>query len=266
MEAPVIAAIIAAAVALVAVVANNWNKDLERRKLEAEVKKLVEVETTAVGGLVGRLGYKVRELFSETTFDENGDGESRRKWLDLESTKLITNLRFETAFRTSGAAEDPVVEALPGSALQVNFEEKSRSSELIEGWVVLKGNLMPTQKVSFFATHKFKKSFATTLADANQRYKGAECQTEYAVTDATVPAMTLKRQVVFPPSHRDMSPPPQAIVFAGAGETVDADETTRIGSGFSFSGTTALLVVNEPKPGRRYGISWMPPPARTPNS
>ena len=234
----------------------------ETKKLAAETKKLGEVATTVAEELENRLGYKVRELYSDTSFDENGDGESRRKWIDLEVTKPINDLRIDIKFRTSGVSEDPYIVELVNSAHRVHFELKQRAGDLVEGWAVVNGNMVPDEKVSFVATHRFKRAFTTSYEAALEQYKNEEYKTEYAITDASMPAESLKRQVTFPPSHRDLSPTPHVVVFAGTGESVDTEEGIRVRSGLSFSGNTALLVVNAPKLGRRYGIGWTPPRAK----
>jgi len=237
--------------------------------IAARVKKLAEEKTTAAEQVTEELGtrsaYEMREFEAITTFDDSGAGETIRKWVEVRSAQSINNLKIHCKFQLSagGQGQLPAIEALSGSQLGAHFSQTTRSDTVIEGNVVLEGLLAPdTGYVAFQARQSFEGAFCMTKEQTIEAYKGSTWQTEYAVSGVTAPVKTLKRSVHFPPSYKNLAPPPQAVVFLGEDEVVDSAEITRVKDGLTILERSAILVVSNPRLGRRYGISWMPPPAR----
>lgn len=129
--------------------------------------------------------------------------------------------------------------------------------------MVLDGLITPhTSFVSFCVRQKFETGFRMTREQALEQYKGSDWKTEYVASAVTVPSGVLRRAVSFPPSHRNLAPPPQVVVFIGEEEIVDHAETFRVKSSLTVLDTSATLVVPAPKTGLRYAIAWMPPLGR----
>jgi hypothetical protein len=235
----------------------NENEALERVK-DASLSAIEEVaKDTSL--------FEIREFEASTTFDEEGSGEHIRKWIGITSSNCVTNLKIPARFWTSGGkSQDPWIETLPGSQLTAHFDTTTQTDTVVEGNIVIAGVISPTTgPVSFLARQKFEHAFLTTSAAVQQAYRHAAWRTEYAVSEVRNPAKTIRRSVSFPATHRNLSPPPGVIVFIGDSEEVDNDELERVKSGLTVLESSATLVVQNPKAGRRYGIFWMPPPGQT---
>lgn len=263
MEAQIIGALIAAAGGLFAAVTSG----IFALKA-AKQKKLAEGETVAAEKMAEELGelstYEIREFEAITRFDDAGNGDHTRRWIAVKTTQSINNLKISCKFQLSPGAqgERPTVEELPGSQLSAHFDIVSQTETVVEGNIVLEGMITPdTGYVGFSARQQFVKAFCLTREEALAAYCRSAWQTEYAVSGVTVPAKVLRRSVHFPQSHSKLAPPPKAIVFLGDDEVVDSSETARVKDALTVLDDSATLVVHDPKMGRRYGISWMPPQA-----
>lgn len=264
MDVPIYAAIITTAGGLVAaVIAGLFAVKVARQKKEAQDQT---VATEKMAEEIGeRFPYEIGEFEGITTFRDDGTGEHVRRWVNLKTSLTITNLRIPCKFQLSPGAKTskPTAEPLPGSQLPVHFETTAQTENTMEGFIVLEGLFAPDSGyVGFRVTQPFANAFCLTKEAALEAYRNSAWQTEYATSGIISPAKVLRRSVNFPESHRNLTPPPKAIVFLGDDEVVDQAETARVKPGLTALETSATLVVNDPKVGRRYGISWMPPQAR----
>jgi len=272
MDAQVIAAIIAAAATLVGVHATyrlekqkKREVQLTREKVELTLEK--NASLTTLDDLGEQVPYEVREFEATTAFDEFGHGEHIRKWIGIICRESITNLKIPAKFWLSGGKNHrPTVEALPGSLLTAHFDVTHETDTMIDGNFVIDGLIRPgTGYVAFYATQRFERGFLLTKQQVHEAYKNEKWTTEYAVSEIRQRTQTLRRSVNFPTSHTKLSPPPFPVVFIGETEEVDDAEIERVQSGLSILDSSATLVVQNPKVGRRYGIAWMPPNTKTDN-
>lgn len=195
-------------------------------------------------------------------FDESGNGIWHKRYVGLRSRLKITDFSFP--YRVVSAegpgVSTPLVSALPGSNVPVRFEVAEDSNSRTQGRIVLEGMLRPGEVIPGFAVEqRFQNAFHTTRRSALAAYKDRSWKTEYASFIVTAPANSLSIDVEFPPSHEKLSPPPSPIVFTGNSELINQDERQRISRCLTFADKKAHLLVDKPKVGLMYGISWLPP-------
>ena len=288
-QATIIVALIAAVASIVATLGMIMNTLIQRRQrtqLRDDLEKArgdrdavlsrVEDEKAASANsmaALGRLvGYELDEFRSTTTIHGDGSCDHERTWSGVRVNQAISNLRIPVHFTTSGTTSAaPAVSPEAGSRLGAHYEAgkitHTDAGSVREGSVVLDGLITPEIKPVGFVLKEenLKGAFCVTREEALKRYEQDAWTTEYAASSISVPAQVLKKVVKFPPSHKGLSPGPQAVVFIGeTGEVVDKDETKCVQSGLTTDENSVTLTVQNPKIGYHYAVTWMPPP-RTPD-
>jgi hypothetical protein len=248
--------------------------DLERQKVELERQKLRsdqkarETEDAVSRSLaVTRLNttYSTERYETVTRFDEQGNGQTHRKWIGLRTTQALTDLKIPYRFGIDGPKakipSQPDVRDIPPSAKTATYEPESLTDDTVKGQIHLHGLFRPEsgEFVGFQLIQPFEGGICTSRAEAQKAYKDDGWTTEYAGVVMVEGTRVLQISVVFPGSHRTLTPAPAAIVFIGDSEVVSDTETEAVKDLLSFLEGTATLTIGNPKPGFRYAIAWMPP-------
>lgn len=206
--------------------------------------------------------YAFDKIDVRLQFDDEGNSTWRKQYFGLRSRLEIVNfsLPYRVVTAQGPSASTPVVSALPGSEMPVRFEIGQDPTSRFQGRIVLEGVLRPGQVVPGFVVEQhFQKAFNTTRRSALAAYKDGAWKGEYAAFTVTASVSILSIEVEFPPSHQRLSPPPAPIVFTGNSELVNRDEVQRIKRSLTVADGRASLLVDKPKLGLMYGVSWLPP-------
>ena len=241
--------------------------DLERERLKSD-QKVKDTEGAVARSLaVTQLSttYSTERYETVTRFDEQGNGETHRRWIGLRTTQTLTDLKIPYRFGIEGPrariSNQPAVTDITPSAKPATYEPESLTDDSVKGYIHLHGQLSPESHefIGFQLHQQFEGGLCTSRSEAQKAYKDDGWTTEYAGAVMVEPTRVLQISVVFPPSHRNLTPTPSAVVFIGDSEVVSQTETEGVKNLLSFLEGTATLAVANPKPGFRYAISWMPP-------
>ena len=207
--------------------------------------------------------YEVDEIDVVVQFDETGSGVFSRRCTGLVPRYRLSDLVIP--YRSTVAPPEatlgvPEISAVPGSQVRITFETTRADSRSVEGSVVIHGLPQEPEKIPGYVLRQtFQHAFLVERGRVQEAYRGDAWKREYTSTDVQVPTRILRLSVIFPASHAVLSDGPDLVVFLAGTELVNAIETERVASRFAAKEGRAELTVENPRPGARYAISWLPP-------
>jgi hypothetical protein len=234
-----------------------------------QVRKRREAERAGqekAGTLKGAAAYTVERIEYSASFDETGSGVIERKWFGIKTTQNIQDLELPYTSRVDSpkaTIDSWTAEELPGSVATAQFvrDDEASSSKVLIGKIIIAGFLKPTSgSVGYCMQQRNSFTYLMTREEVKEAYKNDGWHSEYVAYAVRVPGVKqLTLIVTFPPSHHGLTPRPTGVVLQQDKEAPEAEQTARFVDEVTFTGTTATLVIPEPKIGLRYGITWESP-------
>jgi hypothetical protein len=262
MDIPVIASFVTAGGAVLSATVGGLFALQKNRRLKAE-KEEAESDLERVGhGAIKGATYYIDEQVILLEFLENGDGRQTRDFIGIHANQNVENLRLEFAFSVpapNGKLKPPTVRARAESKLPVTVVDPQYTDQVARGSVEIIGLLSPGVAAGFTIAQSFEKGVCTNREEAEEAYRDDKFKMEYAGLLVTGDIRLLRVTVKLPPSHKELRPPPSAIVFKGDSENIAKKETRELADKVAFVEGVAHLTIPNPTPGLQYGIAWMPP-------
>jgi hypothetical protein len=253
--------------------------------LHAQIVETSDAASRPVSQLLKRFFLlAVDRYVSRTTLDGWRSAMNTREWHRLRPggetstdraapARLLTNARIPYYIEGSAQAQlpQPTMELVSGSLESITFEPIDVTPRKITGEILLKGNLVPDDPVSFRLNQQMNGTFCGTREEMRESYRGNPFQREYTGTSVPYKVGTLRVEVQFPNGPIDADPEAAPVVFIGETENIDETETRLFNAAgsnrrFESDGRKAWLEVEDPVPGLLYAVSWSPPSEESFNS
>lgn len=226
-------------------------------------RKTDQLVSDAANQAAAQLPYVVESELLSLRFGDDGSGEYRRELRGISVRQEIQNLRipFKWDVACPGAKLlQPFGGPASASDPPVDLEIRESTDKGSKGDVVINAFLSPRgDPVSVVFGQPFAKAVCMTRSEAEAAYRNDAWRTEYIVGSPGTRAKTLRVQVDFPPGQRQLTQRPRPVVFQAKAEEVHGSELGRVQDRLSYIDGRAILTVDDPVVGLRYGISWMPP-------
>jgi len=210
--------------------------------------------------------YTVERYESIVTFDESGSGTLERRCQGIRVTQKVQELELPYGFGLAGpkaTVGDPSLREISGSSSSFRLvrDDARSTSQAVHATIIAHDFLTPdTPPAGYVVTQPFSFGYLMTREEVEAAYDGTGWDAEYA--SIAVPVADCKQltiSVVFPASHRSLTPPPYGVVFEAKQEMLNDEQSTLYRNKVAYVGGIATLEVDRPKLGLRYAITWRSP-------